>query len=620
MRCDLSNKTVLVTGAGKGIGRAIALACAQAGASVAINDRDIPEDLAELLEQCMQTAPEAIFCKADVSRRDEVVDMVEQVMDELGPIDILVNNAGISRPKPFLELTEDEWDQTLDVNLKSVFLCSQQALPAMLEKGGGCIINIASELGYLGRAGFAPYTASKGGIVGMTILLPVIYGMDPHNAFALLIGMVAVIPTSDTFPSVMMGIPGSSASQATIMDGYPLAKKGEAARALGAAFTASLIGGLFGALVLSLIIPIARPLVLAFGSPELFMLAVLGMSMVGVLSGNQPIKGIIGAGIGLMLGAMGDAPAIAEYRYTFGFDYLMDGISLVIVGLGLFAFPEIIDLLIKGRPIAEKAELGRGWFDGLKDTLRHKWIVLRCATIGVIIGFIPGLGGSVVDWIAYGHIIQTSKDRERFGKGDIRGVIAPESANNAKEGGGLIPTFLFGIPGSGSMAVFLGGLLILGIQPGPSMLTENVDLIYTAIWSLALANIFGAGLALMLAKPITKLTIVPFRYLAPFMILIITFAAYQASYSWGDLIALLLVGILGWLMKQFGWPRPAALIGFVLAGNLEQYLFISVQRYGFDWLTRPGVIIMTVIIAASLGASIVYQNKLKAAGRTAAKK
>jgi putative tricarboxylic transport membrane protein len=459
-----------------------------------------------------------------------------------------------------------------------------------------------------------------GGIVGMTILLPVIYGMDIHNAFALLIGMVAVIPTSDTFPSVMMGIPGSSASQATIMDGYPLAKKGEAARALGAAFTASLIGGLYGALVLTLIIPIARPLVLAFGSPELFMLALLGMSMVGVLSGNQPIKGIIGAGIGLMLGAMGDAPAIAEYRYTFGFDYLMDGVSLVIVGLGLFAFPEIIDLLIKGRPISERAELGRGWLDGLKDTLRHKWIVLRCATIGVIVGFIPGLGGSVVDWIAYGHVIQTSKDRERFGQGDIRGVIAPESANNAKEGGGLIPTFLFGIPGSGSMAVFLGGLLILGIQPGPTMLTEDLDLVYTAIWSLALANIFGAGLSLLLAKPITKLTLVPFSRLAPFMVLIITFAAYQASYSWGDLIALLLVGILGWFMKQFGWPRPAALIGFVLAGNLEQYLFISVQRYGFDWLTRPGVLVMAVIIVASLWASIAYQKKLKTAGRTATQK
>lgn len=454
-----------------------------------------------------------------------------------------------------------------------------------------------------------------GGIVGMTILLPVIYGMETHSAFALLIGMVAVIPTSDTFPSVMMGIPGSSASQATIMDGYPLAKKGEAARALGAAFTASLIGGLIGATVLMLIIPIARPVVLAFGSPELFMLALLGMSMVGVLSGNRPIRGILAAGIGLSLGTLGDAPAVPVYRYTFGLDYLMDGIPLVIVGLGLFAFPEIIDLLIKGRAISETATLGKGWLDGVKDALRHKLIVLRCAIIGVIVGFLPGLGGSVVDWIAYGHIIQTSKDREKFGTGDIRGVLAPESANNAKEGGGLIPTFLFGIPGSGSMAVFLGGLLILGIQPGPAMLTENIDLVYTAIWSLALANVFGAGLSIILSKPITRLTVVPFNYLAPFIVLIITFAAYQATQNWGDLIALLFMGTLGWLMKQYAWPRPAALIGFVLARNLEGYLFISVQRYGFEWFARPGVIILGIITIVSVYLSARYQNKIKAAGK-----
>lgn len=455
-----------------------------------------------------------------------------------------------------------------------------------------------------------------GGIVGMTILLPVIYGMDPHDAFAMLIGMVAVIPTSDTFPSVMMGIPGSSASQATIMDGYPLAKKGEAARALGAAFTASLIGGLIGAAVLTVIVPIARPIVLAFGSPELFMLALLGMSMVGVLSGDKPIRGILAAGIGLMIGAMGDAPAVTEYRYTFGIDYLMDGIPLVIVGLGLFAFPEIIDLQIEGRAISKTTTLGKGWLDGVKDALRHKFIVVRCSIIGVIVGFLPGLGGSVVDWIAYGHVIQTTKDRERFGKGDIRGVLAPESANNAKEGGGLIPTFLFGIPGSGSMAVFLGGLLILGIQPGPSMLTENIDLVYTAIWSLALANVFGAGLSILLSKPITRLTVIPFSYLAPFMILIITFASYQATQSWGDLIALIFMGALGWLMKQYGWPRPAALIGYVLAGNLETYLFISVQRYGVSWFTRPGVIVLAVIILASVVASVAYQKKIKTAGRS----
>jgi TctA family transporter len=452
-----------------------------------------------------------------------------------------------------------------------------------------------------------------GGIVGMTILLPVIYGMEVHSAFALLIGMVAVIPTSDTFPSVMMGIPGSSASQATIMDGYPLAKKGEAARALGAAFTASLIGGLIGATVLMLIIPIARPVVLAFGSPELFMLALLGMSMVGVLSGNRPIRGILAAGLGLTLGALGDAPAVPVYRYTFGIDYLMDGIPLVIVGLGLFAFPEIIDLLIKGRSISETTTLGRGWLDGVKDALRHKFIILRCSIIGVIVGFLPGLGGSVVDWIAYGHIIQTSKDREKFGFGDIRGVLAPESANNAKEGGGLIPTFLFGIPGSGSMAVFLGGLLILGIQPGPSMLTDNLDLVYTAVWSLALANVVGAGLSILLSKPITRLTVIPFNLMAPFIILIITFAAYQATQSWGDLIALLFMGVLGWLMKQYSWPRPAALIGFVLSGNLESYLFISVQRYGWGWFGRPGVIILGLITIVSVVLSALYQQKIKQA-------
>ena len=439
-----------------------------------------------------------------------------------------------------------------------------------------------------------------GGIVGMSILLPVIYGMEPNAAFALLVGMVAVIPTSDTFPSVLMGIPGSAASQATIMDGYPLARRGEATRALSAAFTASLMGGIIGALTLSLIIPIARPLVLAFGSPELFMLTVLGLSMVGILSGNRPIRGLLCAGLGLMIGAVGPAPAAAVYRFTFGTEYLMDGIPLVVVGLGLFAFPEIIDLLIKGTAIAEKTAIGKGWIVGVKDALRHRLLVLRCSIIGVIVGFLPGLGGSVVDWIAYGHVVQITKKDPKFGQGDIRGVIAPESANNAKEGGGLIPTLLFGIPGSGSMAVFLGGMLILGIQPGPSMVKENLDLVYTSVWSLALANVFGAGLCVILARPISLLTRIRYAYVAPFMILIITLASYQAAQTWGDLIALLVMGVLGWVMKQFGWPRPAALIGYVLAANLETYLFISTQRFGWSWMWRPGVLIIGAIILFSV--------------------
>ena len=194
-----------------------------------------------------------------------------------------------------------------------------------------------------------------GGIVGLSLLLPFLYGMDPISALAMLVGLVAVIPTSDTFTSVLMGIPGSSASQATVLDGFPLAKEGHAAQALGAAFTASLFGGLFGAVILTLFVLIARPVILAFGSAELFMLTILGLSMVGVLAGDSLSKGLAACGVGLLLGSVGGAPATGEYRMVFDIDYLTDGVPLVVVGLGIFAVPEIVDLLRQNRAIAGAA-------------------------------------------------------------------------------------------------------------------------------------------------------------------------------------------------------------------------------------------------------------------------
>ncbi len=439
-----------------------------------------------------------------------------------------------------------------------------------------------------------------GGIAGLSLLIPFIYGMDQVSALAMLIGLVAVIPTSDTFTSVLMGIPGSAASQATVLDGFPLAKQGHAARALGAAFSASLFGGLFGALVLTFFVLIARPIILAFGSAELFMLAVLGLSMVGVMAGSSLMKGLAACGLGLVVGAIGGAPATGEFRMTFGVDYLMDGVPLVVVGLGMFAFPEIVDLLRQERSIAAGANLGNEWRDGLKDMLRNWFLCLRCAGIGTLVGAIPGLGGSVVDWIAYGHVVQTSRDKSKFGSGDIRGVLAPESASNAKEGGALMPTLLFGIPGSGSMAVFLGGMILIGIEAGPSMVTTNLGLTYSIIWSLAIANVLGAGLCLFLAQPIARLTTIRFPLLAPFMIMAISFAAFQATRDLLDLVALFAIGILGVFMRRFGWPRPAFLIGFVLSDQAETYLYQAVQFYGWHFLTRPGVLILAAITAASL--------------------
>ncbi|WP_025772238.1 tripartite tricarboxylate transporter permease [Thioalkalivibrio sp. HK1] len=443
-----------------------------------------------------------------------------------------------------------------------------------------------------------------GGIAGLSLLIPFVFGMEPTAALGMLVGLVAVIPTSDTFASVLMGIPGSSASQATVLDGFPLARKGQAARALSAAFASSLFGGVIGALILTGFVLIARPLILTFGAAELFMLALFGLSMVAALAGRSLAKGIAAGAVGLLAGSIGAAPATGEFRMIFDFEYLYDGIPLVVMGLGLFAIPEIVDLLRKNRSIAANALLGQGWIAGLRDWTRNTFLSVRCAGFGAIIGAIPGLGGSVVDWITYGHAVQTCKKNPEFGKGDIRGVIAPESANNAMQGGTLLPTILFGIPGSGSMAVFLGGMILIGIEPGPALADAELGITYTIIWSLAVANIMGAGICFLLAPPIARLTTVPFAWLAPCMIALVCFAAFQATRDIADLVALVAIGALGILMKRFGWPRPALLIGYVLAPQAETYFYQALQfnpQYGgFGMLLRPGVIVIAALTLASL--------------------
>lgn len=450
-----------------------------------------------------------------------------------------------------------------------------------------------------------------GGIAGLALVLPFMYGMDQVSGLALMVGLVAVIPTSDTFSSVLLGIPGSSASQATVLDGFPLAKQGHAARALSAAFASSLFGGLFGAVILTGFILIARPLILAFGLPEMLMITILGLSMVAILAGRVPMKGIVAAGLGLLLGTIGAAPAGGSLRMsTYDMPYLVDGFQLVIIGLGIYAIPEIVSLLRQDRPIAGESGLGDGWAQGVRDWWEHRWLSLRCAVIGVIVGVIPGLGGSVVDWIAYGSAVQTAKDRSKFGQGDIRGVIAPESSNNAKEGGGLVPTLIFGIPGSGSMAVFLGGLALLNLTPGPQMVRNNLDVTYTIVWSLALANVIGAGLCIALSKWIAKLTTIRFTLLAPHLLMLIAFAAFQSRQSIGDLVALVAIGSFGILLRRFDFSRPAFLIGFVLSYQSEvfvnQAFQVAASRFhrsaeaGWNYILSPITIALLIITVVSV--------------------
>jgi TctA family transporter len=439
-----------------------------------------------------------------------------------------------------------------------------------------------------------------GGIAAVAILLPFIYTLDVHTAMILLVGSLAVVHTSDTITSVLIGTPGSAAAAATILDGHPLAKQGQAARALSAAFLSSMIGGLIGALFLTLSLPIARPLVLAFGSPELLMLCVLGLSFAGFLTGGAPLKGGLAACLGLLLGSVGSAPAEAVYRYTFDQLYLLDGIPLVGVALGIFGIAEIIDLLSKGGRIAERVGLGQGWLQGVRDVIQHWGIVVRGSLIGVWAGILPGIGATAGSWMSYGHVVAMARDRERFGKGDIRGVIAPESANNSVEAGDLIPTLLFSVPGGAPAAILLGALFFYGIQPGPRMVQENLDLIFTIIWSFAFANAIGAALCLFLSPALARLTWVPFARMAPAIVVTIFLGAFQSSQHFGDLFALLGLGFLGWLMKQLGWPRAPFLVGFVLSKPTEQYLWISLSRYGLEWLLHPGVILLGLLLLASI--------------------
>ena len=434
-----------------------------------------------------------------------------------------------------------------------------------------------------------------GGTSGLALVLPFVYSLEPSYALAMMIGVLAPTTTSDTFPAVLMGIPGTAGSQATVMDGFPLSKKGMAARALSAAFCSSLMGGVFGAFILSISIYYAIPIIMAFGFGEQFLLIILALLMVGALTGENFIKGITACILGLIIGSIGSAPITGDLRFTFGTLYLVEGVPIVIVGLGLFALPEIVGLLDSKGAIAKALKNEKGWFRGIKDVFKNWFLVLRCSSIGCIVGALPGLGGTVVDWIAYSHLKQTSKDTSDIGKGDIRGVIAPESANNAKEGGALIPTLLFGIPGSGNKVLLLGGFILIGIEPGLEMVTTHLDLTYLMIWSLAIANILGAGLCIGFASHISKLTLVRYYILAPVMIVLIFFATFNINRDWYDFIGLLGFGLIGITFKAFGWSRPALLIGFFLSTKVELLSYQTQAVYGLTFLTRPVSIILIVL-------------------------
>jgi putative tricarboxylic transport membrane protein len=469
------------------------------------------------------------------------------------------------------------------------------ALGALLEPARFAILMAGVVLGLL--LGVIP---GLSGVVGLALLIPFTYNLDPYAAFALLLGMAAVTTISDLIPAVLFGVPGSVGAAATVMDGHELAKQGQAGRALGAGYMSALIGGIFGAVLLAVGLPLIRPIVLYMGSSELLAFCIFGLSMVAVLSGRAPLKGLTGVGLGLMLAMIGSGSQSGVPRWTFDSFYLWDHLPLIPLTLGLFAMPELAEMAVSRTSISRVTNpdfsLKQQWA-GAQDALRNWWLVLRCSGLGAVLGTIPGLGAASIDWIAYGHAVRTEKNPETFGRGDIRGVIAPEASNNAKEGGHLIPTIAFGVPSGASMAVLLSAFLLHGLVPGPEMLTKNLSVTFAMIWSLTIAHVIGGFICLGFSGFFARLAVVPAGRLVPIVLSMMFVGAYQGSASWGDIYSAVLFGVVGWIMKLYGWPRPPLMLGFVLGGLFERYFFISTEIYGFTWLARPVVIIILAAAA-----------------------
>lgn len=444
-----------------------------------------------------------------------------------------------------------------------------------------------------------------GGKLGIVLLIPFVFGMDMTAGAVFLLAMHAVVHTGGSVPSILFGVPGTGPDAATIVDGYPMAQKGEAGRALGASLGASGLGGVIGAIVLALLLPVLKPVVLSFSPAEFFLLAILGITFIASLSGNSLIKGVAVGAFGLMIAFVGMDPQTGVARYAFGHLFLWDGVDIITAILAMFAVPEMIALGVKGGSVSavtrEAANYSvRDVLGGIADVFRHWKLALRTSVIGSLIGVIPGLGGDAASWICYGHAVQSSKTPERFGKGAVEGVIAPETANNSKEGGSLLPTLFFGVPGSSGMAVLLGALIMLGIQPGPQLLLQHLDLVWTLIWALVIANVLAVVMFLGIARWVGLLAFIRGSLLIPFVFVLAPLGSYLSEGHWQNLVLIVVFGLLGYALKRFDWPRPPFVIGLVLGPIAEVSLHQALSLWGIGFLLRPLSIVFVLLIIGSI--------------------
>ncbi len=471
-------------------------------------------------------------------------------------------------------------------------------------------LNLQSALGLLCGSLFGLACGIIPGLSGTTavvILIPLTFVLDPYVAFITLCSAMGAATVGGSVTSILIGVPGSGLNAATIFDGFPLAKQGRAGLALGAACSASTIGGIFGVLVLAVALPVLRNVVLAIGPPEILVMAIWGMLIIAFITGRDVSNGIIAACIGLMISLVGYNLVLGGERYTFGLTYLWDGFQLGPVFIGLFAISEAIKLTVSGKPITgdnvKIKSVTRQVVDGLVSPLTHWGLTLRSSILGTLIGIVPGIGGVVAAYAAYGQAKQTSKDSHQFGNGDIRGVIAPEASNNAVQGGSLIPTLLFGVPGSATAAVLLGALMIHGINTGPNILKTEMKVIWIIIWAVLISNILGGIIVVLFGNQLVRITYIEPHYLVPIIVCVSLFGAFAYDKNITNIFAALFIGVLGYFCSEAGISTASISIAYVL-GKLVEYNFFQTYQMGkgsFNiFFQRPIALTLLFLIVATL--------------------
>ncbi len=440
-----------------------------------------------------------------------------------------------------------------------------------------------------------------GSMLAMALFLPFAFTMPPVYALPFMEAVVVSAVFAGSITAILLRIPGQDTSAATLIDGYPMTQKGEGGRALGAALTASGAGGIVVVFVALAMIPLLLPMVMAIRSADMVFIVLLGLAFIGVLGTGSMIKGLISGGLGLIISFIGFQAVTGVPRFTFGNIYLYDGLNLLPITLGLFALPQVIELTMRGGTIAKTGAVIKGMHDvweGMKDVFRHWMLWLRCSVIGYIIGIIPGIGSMAAIFIVYGQAKQTSKHPEKFGTGCVEGVIAPETANNAVQGGALLTTLALGIPGNAPMALLLGAFIIVGLKPGPEMLTNHLDISLTLLLTVVVANILVTVICLPLAQHLAKIAYVPGRILAPLILAIALVGVFAYREIFSDVIVLLICGVLGVALRRFGYNIPALFLGFILGFQFERYFYIGLGVAGPLFFLRPISLTMIFIIIA----------------------